>query len=443
MRLCIVTADLAGPGCPGAVEPALASLLPGPGERAVLLHARAPWRGAPLVEEERARLAARGLDLVLLPAQAEVPLIAGQAVAEAYMVDRFLRAHERDFDEVRFVERGGAGFYALLAGRHGLAYGATRLTLARTGATFDPRPPASIDDLERDFLERESGRLAGEPAPAATPRRPSISVCLVHRDRPAFLAQALESIAAQTEAPLEVVLVDDGSETAEAHAALAALAPAFEARGWRLVRQENRYLGAARNAAARLARGEYLLFMDDDNLALPDEVATFARAAARSGADILTCFMDLFGGREPLPPGAPPRARALFLGGAAAVGLFRNAFGDANALVRREAFLALGGFTEDRDAGYEDWEFFARAVLAGLRLEVVPEPLFRYRVSDASMSRATREAVNTARRIRPYLDAVPPALRPALRLLAGARRPEGRPGGPPAAGWPEQGREGP
>src|SRR5205814_2312823 len=137
-----------------------------------------------------------------------------------------------------------------------------------------------------------------EPVAAA---EPTISVCIAHHGRPGYLRQALRSLADQDRAPLEVIVVDDGSPGAEAPRALDAIEREFDfaGRGWRLIRQENRYLGAARNRAAAEARGEYLLFMDDDNVAKPQEIATFARAARHSGADVLTCLMDWFKGAEP------------------------------------------------------------------------------------------------------------------------------------------------
>ena len=220
----------------------------------------------------------------------------------------------------------------------------------------------------------------------------------------------------------EVVLVDDGSAGAESQALLEGLRPEFARRGWTLERQANRYLGAARNAAARIARGEYLLFADDDNVHLPHAISTLVRAALRTGADVVTDLMDLFGGAE--PPRPPPRARALFLGAAPAVGAFRNCFGDASALWRRETFFALGGFSEDVGLGYEDWELFARAVLRGARLELVPEPLHWYRVGEGSMLRSAPAFASHMRRLRPYLEAVPDALRDVVLLAHGlaARR---------------------
>ncbi|STV64754.1 glycosyl transferase [Klebsiella pneumoniae subsp. pneumoniae] len=55
---------------------------------------------------------------------------------------------------------------------------------------------------------------------------------------------------------------------------------------------------------------------------------------------------------------------------------FSNCFGDANALIRKEVFEKVGGFTEDYGLGHEDWEFFAKISLQGYKLQIVPEPLF-------------------------------------------------------------------
>jgi GT2 family glycosyltransferase len=291
------------------------------------------------------------------------------------------------------------------------------------------RPALSPEDTERAWLDWHaalplpaSPMNEGGESPSRGGEKPRVSVCLAHHERPALLAQAVASLEAQDYPNLEVVLVDDGSVSQEAKAFLAALEPRFAARGWRIVRQENRYLGAARNHAARVASGEWLLFMDDDNCARPHEVSTFVKAALASKADILTCLVDQFEGQGAPGPGQHPKARWLPLGGAAAVGALRNGFGDANALVRRECFMALGGFSEDYGLGHEDWEFFARAVLAGYRLELVPEPLFWYRVSPGSMLRSTQAHANYLRSLRPYMDAVPDALRDLMVFAQGLER---------------------
>jgi len=250
---------------------------------------------------------------------------------------------------------------------------------------------------------------------------PKVSVCLTHHDRPETLMEALGSLKTQDYPEYEVVLVDDGSELPESHAALEALEKDFTSRGWILSRGKNRYLGAARNACARLANGEYLLFMDDDNLAKPHELSTFVRAARATGADVLTCVADFF--KAPGPKGdkkPQPLGYYVPLGGAVGAGFLSNSFGDANMLVKASVFKELGGFTEDRDAGFEDWEFLAKAVLAGYDLQVVPLALFSYRANPTGMLKTTRADLNLRRAMRPYLERFPTELAQAMLLCQGA-----------------------
>lgn len=325
--------------------------------------------------------------------------------------------------------------------------GIPELLSAEDGMSFEPRPralAAKIDEMFTkpfqpihvtfDFDEDEhiwtdwhASQMAHE-APknplkykpfAQAVTHPRISVCVTHHDRPEMLQQALDSLDEQTFKDFEVIVVDDGSEQRSSHAKLDELEAAFEGREWKLLRQDNLYLGAARNAAARAASGDYLLFMDDDNYAKAEELETFITIAERTGADILTCFNESFSG--PYRPVERPGAERIFgfLGPALEVGAFANSFGDANALIRRDTFEALGGFTEDYGLGHEDWEFFAGAVLAGYRLEVIPEPLYWYRRDDQSMLSTADTAANNARSFRPYLASVPRELHGVLLLAQG------------------------
>lgn len=252
--------------------------------------------------------------------------------------------------------------------------------------------------------------------------QPLVSLCISHWNRPHYLRQAIASAEAQDYPNFEVVLVDDGSTSTEAKAYLAELEPLFQRRGWQLVRNsENRYPGAARNLAVKHARGEYLVFLDDDNYAKPHEISTLVRVARKTGADILTCFLDTFTGPDTPRMDMAPKIRWVFTGDDAATGALRNSFGDTNSLIRREVFLALGGFHEDWGVGHEDWEFHAKAVLKGYKLQVVPEALAWYRLNETehTVNRKTPLHANLMANIRPYLDAVPPGLRRLVLLVQG------------------------
>lgn len=273
-------------------------------------------------------------------------------------------------------------------------------------------------DLEKNWLTWHQSI----PLPRAVERvssEPFVSVCIAHRNRPGMLAQALESLNLQTYSNFEVVIIDDGSDMPEAIAYLDQLEKDIAHRNWRVIRQQNSFIGAARNRAAREARGQYLLFMDDDNYAKPHEIETFVSVSQINGADILTCPLDIFDGGDPPDGGGMPTSTRLFLGAAPLVGVIMNVFGDANCFVNKEAFLRIGGFTEDVRVGHDDWEFFAHAVLSGLRLEVIPEPLVWYRQGHVSLTGTTVLFANQMRGLRPYEKILPESLAKLPRLALG------------------------
>jgi glycosyltransferase involved in cell wall biosynthesis len=210
--------------------------------------------------------------------------------------------------------------------------------------------------------------------------------------------------------------VDDASTEADANAYLDSLDADFEKRGWRIIRHDrNRYPGAARNTAAAHASGDYLLFMDDDNYAKPHEIRTLVNVAQRTDADIVVCPCDVFSHHDEPAGDETPRNRWIPLGPALPAGLFRNCFGDLNALVRRSAFVRVGGCNEEYGVGFEDWEFYARAAFAGLRFEVVPEPLFWYRSRPGTMVHTVDRSASQGSVLRTYLANTDVSLHGLLR----------------------------
>ena len=256
-------------------------------------------------------------------------------------------------------------------------------------------------------------------ARAETPR---VTVCIVHHERPVLLRMAVDSVLAQDYPALEAVLVDDGSESAEALVALDALETEFAERGWRVVRQDNRYLGAARNTAAAAARGEWLLFLDDDNALFPDAVSRLVRAARFSGADCVPAASIRFTGdgdprTDTTSHGTPIR----FLGAARAWSRFHNVVGDACALVRRQAFVAVDGFSEEYRVGLDDLSFFNRLINTDCRIEPLPDPVYFYRFGKTSMKSRNRSAeAAQVRVLAPHLQGLTDEER-AFRSFAAAR----------------------
>ncbi|MBN8872120.1 MAG: glycosyltransferase [Rhodospirillales bacterium] len=389
--------------------------------------------------------------------------LAGSRSARAAYQAYLWLAQER-FDLVCASARAAPLFYALLARSQGLDLPATATLIWVDGLTLLDRAraeemPHGIDDLADDEMERQSLALADcvifldsatqawvtqrawatqaatlpladagslraildaaaqrqrnrPPAAADANDHPLVTVCVPHFNRIRLLRQAIESVQRQDYPNLELVVVDDASDDPTTVQGLDAMAASLAACGGRLVRHAtNQYLGAARNTAVRHARGEYVLFLDDDDYAKPDQVSTLVRVARHTGADIVTSLFDRLPGDEPPTPDQPVLDRWLPLGNAPSLGVFTNLFGPATALIRTSAFASLGGFSTARGIGSEDWELFARATLSGMTLQLVPRALFWYRVTPGSMMQTASGYAGNLRGLAPYLSRVPEPLR--------------------------------
>ena len=250
-----------------------------------------------------------------------------------------------------------------------------------------------------------------QKAQLASTETPLVTVCIVHHERPELVRMAVESVLAQDYPALDAVLVDDGSEGAEALAVLDALEAEFAERGWRIIRQENRHAGAARNTAAAAARSEWLLFLDDDNVLFPDAVARMVRAARFSGADCVpAASIRFFGDDDPRTDTESHGTPIRFLGAARFWNCIRNVAGDTCALVRRDAFRTAGGFPEEYGVWRQDACFFNRLIRSGHRVEPMPDPAYYYRrggwTSAKSRNRSAEEA-SQARALAPYIEGLP------------------------------------
>ena len=120
--------------------------------------------------------------------------------------------------------------------------------------------------------------------------RPLISVVVPFYNNAGLLSDCLDSIAAQrfdnaNPADLEVIMVDDGSTDGSAQIASARAAAHSR---FTLLTLDNGGPGRARNQGVAAATGEYLAFVDADDVLPPDAYATMLRVLERSGSDFVT-----------------------------------------------------------------------------------------------------------------------------------------------------------
>jgi glycosyltransferase involved in cell wall biosynthesis len=125
---------------------------------------------------------------------------------------------------------------------------------------------------------------------------PLISVIIPTHDRPDFLAEALASVRAQTFTDYEIIVVSD-SETVENRDLSRVIAARFECRYFTV---SYRNVAKVRNFALEQAEGEWIAFLDDDDVWLPAKLERQIAEARRTGDDLIACDVVTFfpDGRE-------------------------------------------------------------------------------------------------------------------------------------------------
>jgi hypothetical protein len=208
--------------------------------------------------------------------------------------------------------------------------------------------------------------------------QPRLSVVIPYYRGADSIAEAVASVRAQTLPADEIVIVDDGSPD-DLEAALGETAA-----GIKIVHKPNGGISSAMNAATEAASGDFLVQLDQDDVFMPGRLAAVAAAAtANPAAEVIaTDAIVEFDGAEvarigSLSPLEVPDPRAAIL---------RRCYILWPA-IRRSRLLAIGGYDESFPV-MQDWDCFIRLLVAGAPVAVVPEPLYRWRLTPGSRSSA-------------------------------------------------------
>jgi glycosyltransferase involved in cell wall biosynthesis len=206
---------------------------------------------------------------------------------------------------------------------------------------------------------------------------PELSVVIPTRNRwPLLSGTALPSALAQGDVDLEVVVVDDGSTDDT----IARLAEVTDQRVRIVRRDRSGGMAAARNAGIAAARGEWVAFLDDDDLWAPRKLRTQIDAALRADADFVYAGVVAVDrasgvvGSLYLPPADELAAKLLHACVIPA--------GCSNVVVRGDALREVGGF----DEGFRhlaDWDLWLR--LSDRRAAMCDEVLVAYVLHPGNM----------------------------------------------------------
>ena len=195
--------------------------------------------------------------------------------------------------------------------------------------------------------------------PAST-SLPLVSVIIPVYNGERFLAEAIESVLSQTYPNCEVIVVDDGSTDHSPE-----IARSYQSVGF--VRQEHAGTAAARNRGIKHSAGEYLAFLDADDLWLPDKLRLqMAELNADPSLGIVSGLVEQFvvpglEGRFSVPAGPQEGYSAIAI------------------VIRRSVLERLGGFHEDAP-GAETVSWFIRLAELGIPMRMLTQVIARRRI---------------------------------------------------------------
>lgn len=313
---------------------------------------------------------------------------------------------------VRHAREGGAGSGEIFAKAMGALRRGPRAFVRRlmqyqreVVATGRPMPAASgPEDELAPTMAYEDWIATSEPVPVTIADGPLISVLMPTCETPAsFLQEVVASVRAQRYPNWELCICDDASTLPHVRAMLEDL-KANDPRIHVTWNAERSGIASSTNAALNLATGEYVAFMDHDDLLHPDALGAVAAAFERSGADLVYTDHDCIDeqGKRSQPYFKPDWSPDLFTA---------QMYVGHLLAVRRELVRELGGLRPEMD-GSQDYDLVLRCAASGARFAHVPHILYHWRQhagSTAANASSKPYAHHAGRRaIQDYLDQVKP-----------------------------------
>lgn len=224
--------------------------------------------------------------------------------------------------------------------------------------------------------------LDGNVAPLIAGAEPGVlSVVIPFYNLGAYIEETVASVLASGYRPLEVLIVDDGSDDP---ASLVALERVAQRHGGlvRMMRTEHVGVGEARNIGAEAARGELLAFVDADDLVAPTFFARGAELLRRyENVSFVSAWVQFFGAWDDVWPAWGTELPYLLAQNLTTVLM----------VIRRADFLAYGRNSPAMVYALEDYEALIAMAAQGCIGISIPEPLVRYRLRPGSRSRMMNE----------------------------------------------------
>ena len=236
--------------------------------------------------------------------------------------------------------------------------------------------------------------------------KPQVSVVIAYFNGSDWIERSLKSALSQTHKPAEVIVVDDGSSEQESKF-LENLAKQHEVR---VIKQQNSGQSVARNNGISNAKSEFVCLLDQDDYFLPRHIEILLKTADTEDSRFGFSYGDLWRSNEDgeilahtcVNVDAQHPLTDIKV-------MIRNNLNilPSATLIKRDAFLAVGGF-DPALRGYEDDDLFVRFFMAGYSNYFTPEPVTVWTINTASTSFSESMSKSRFVYFKKLLDAFPP-----------------------------------
>lgn len=205
---------------------------------------------------------------------------------------------------------------------------------------------------------------------------PAVSVIIPVYKVEAYIERCVRSVLAQTMTDYEIILVDDGSPDRSAEIAEQVLAPSGAA--YRIVRQSNQGLGAARERGVREASGEWVSCVDADDIVAPDFLETLLGLVNKYGTQAAAVSYHVMREGEPIRAEGPGKERVMEREAVLQGFLLRKFRPVLPALLINRRFLADNGIHNNMECRFSEDAYYFWQVFFSLELLPVSDRRLYY-----------------------------------------------------------------
>lgn len=209
-----------------------------------------------------------------------------------------------------------------------------------------------------------------------------VSVIIPTYNSKHFLTETVNSVLSQTYSSIEIIIINDGS-TDDTEV----LFPNFQKQGVTCHTQKNQGASAARNFGLSIAKGDYIQFLDADDILHPEKIETQVKAMEKQDADLSFTFWGNFSKNPTLAESSPFNQKGINYNEISDGKSVLLSFGMNNwviitvAWLVRKDLIQKAGYWNEYISNNDDGEYFARILMWARKVVPLEKELAYYRLS--------------------------------------------------------------